>query len=217
MVRRKQTKEKIYSKPRMGEILKFVAEKYNILPEALAYEVLQKFPELENKERCANCNASMSVYQYTLDALDALLLLGMGKIVGQKAKEVTLLRDANRVYIQQSLNKYYSVASRTTQCRYFGLIAKVLHKDGSHNKKAGWCITKRGFEFLAGKPVPRRVNVFRNKIVERFEEDTITIQEIIAGEVSNNDVRAELSTHSDYKFDNLETWAIAGFNQRELL
>lgn len=158
----------------------------------------------------------MAQYVFTLDVLDALLLMGMGKIVRSRSRTMPFT-DANKVHVQSQLNDYYSVASRTTQCSKLGLIAKVLHPDGSHNQKEGWLITRRGFQFLAGKPVPRKVQTFRNRIIERFEETT-TFEQVLT-DTSNNDERVidELNTHGNYQFNDLETWAIIGFDQGTLL
>ena len=212
---KKEPKQKTYRRPRIGEFVHFLCEEYKLNTSEVYDKLVERFPELLNKERCSNCNASMSEYQFTLDTLDALLLLGMGKIVGKRALTMPF-HEANKVHLQTSLNKYYSVPSRSTQCSKLGLIAKVLRKNGTHDQKAGWLITRRGFAFLAGHPVPKRVQTFRNQITERFEETT-TFQEIMGSVVDDVVVQKELSTQQDYKFNALETWAVAGFAQGTLI
>lgn len=212
----KKSKEENYHRPRIGQFLKAICEQYSLDEDQVLAFVSSSFPELHDKTTCANCGASMAQYVFTLDVLDALLLMGMGKIVRERAKTMPF-SEANKVHVQKELNQYYSVASRTTQCSKLGLITKVLHPDGSHNQKAGWLITRRGFQFLAGKPVPRRVQTFRNKITERFDETT-TFDQVLT-DTSSNDERVlnELTTHGKYQFNDLETWAIAGFDQGTLL
>lgn len=211
---KKKDNKNQYKPPQIGKFVSAVCDEYKLNTDEVAKFLLKKFPELSNKAKCANCNASMSQYEHSIDSIDALLLLGMGKIVGQRAKTMPFTK-ANAVHVQSELNRYYSVASRTSWCSKLGLITKVKHKDGSHDQKAGWLITRRGFEFLAGKPVPRKVMTFRNEIVERFE-GTITFGEILKG-VTRTPEGAELSKHGEYKFDKLEAWAIVGFAQGKLL
>jgi hypothetical protein len=213
-----QTKDKTtekYKKPNLGVMFQRVSEFFKLDPKLVRGFIQREFPEVFKKECCANCGASMAIYEHSIDQIDALLLLGMGKIVERRAKTMPF-HLANQVHIQSELNKYYSVQSRTTWCSKLGLIAKVKHPNGRHNQKAGWCITKRGFELLAGKPVPRKVQTFRNKIVARFDEK-ITLRQVVAGITDNNEVKQELSTYTDHKFDELENWAVVGFAQGVLL
>lgn len=205
-----------FKKPKLGQFVKFICDTYTLDEEEVATKLISQFPELLIKERCANCEASMAMYIYTLDVLDALLLFGMGRIVFEKSKSIPFT-EANKVHLQTQLNKYHSVPSRQTHCSKLGLIAKVKHKDGSHDSKAGWLITKRGFQFLAGNPVPKKVQVFRNIIIEHFEE-MITIEEVLNKPNDKKYVAIEeLSKYHKYNFNELETWAVAGFAQGKLL
>lgn len=216
MSTQKTKREKTYKKPHIGEFIAFIAQTYNLDEADVAVKLTKQFPELKKKETCANCGASMAEYIFTLDILDALLVFGMGKIVGRRAKTMPF-NAANRVHIQSELNKYYSVASRTTQCAKLGLIAKVTHRGGIHDRKAGWLITKRGFEFLAGKPVPKHVQTFRNHITDRFEETTTIAEVMKEGRAATSRARDELSSYTSYPLADLESWAVAGFNQGTLL
>ena len=76
-----------------------------------------------------------------------------------------------------------------------GLVAKVMTKNDAgemvHDRKAGWCITKRGYDFLLGEKIPRKVQVFHNQIQEHFD-DTITISEII-NQPGNREESAKLA------------------------
>lgn len=204
-----------FKKPRLGQFVKFICDEYSLHEDDVAAKLLAQFPELLNKEKCANCGASMAMYIYTLDILDALLLFGMGRIVSERSKKMPFT-EANQVHLQTQLNRYYSVPSRSTQCSKLGLIAKVKRKDGTHDQKAGWLITRRGFEFLAGKPVPKKVQSFRNEITERFEETT-TLEEVMSKQTAREEEIEELSKHSKYNFNELETWAISGFAQGKLI
>lgn len=183
----------------------------------------QQFPETGDPKKCPNCSASMAEYIYTLDALDCLLILGMGNVVKTRLKLGMPFTEANQVHLQKELNHYYSVPSRSTQCSKLGLIAKMKTKGGRHDRSKGWCITSRGFDFLAGRPVPKKVRIWRRKIEEHMAE-TITLPEareihrdlisrkIAAGKAPKGDYRREFESH------NPAEWVeIAGYHEGKLL
>lgn len=160
----------------MRELVEHICNTNNLDFEVVVADLQKHLPHFFQKRECGNCGGSMKIYTYTLDCLDALLLYGMGKVVrGRMAKGKTL-NEANRIHLQTSLNTYYSVPSRSTQCAKLGLIAKVMSKKGTHDQKAGWLITKRGFQFLANQEVPKYVSVFQNKIVDHHTEQTTISQ-----------------------------------------
>jgi len=205
--------EEHYNNGHIGQMVSVICDKYSLNHNEVADLLLKNFPELKNKTKCANCEASMAKYIFIIDTFDALLLLGMGKIVDRKKRSGSTFNISNRVHVQSELNQYYSVASRTSKCSKLGLIAKIRDKDGLHDRREGWCITKRGFDFLANRPVPRKVESFRNTITERFEE-MITISEL----TNNNTVEGkELSTYKNYNFDELQTWSVSGYAQGTLI
>ncbi len=205
--------EEHYHKGNIGVMLTAICNTYNLsIPEVKAF-IYKNFPEMEDKKKCANCRASLAIYIFIVDTFDALLLLGMGKIVDMKKRTGLAFNLSNRVHVQSELNQYYSVASRTSKCAKLGLIAKIKGEDGLHDRREGWCITKRGFDFLANRPVPRRVESFRNHITERFGE-TITISELCTFKTSEG---RELSTYKNYHFDKLQTWSVSGYAQGSLI
>jgi hypothetical protein len=162
----------------------------------------------------------MAIYEHQIDTLDALLLLGMGKIVGERVKAGMDFTEANKVHLQSKLNTYYSVPSRSTWCSKLGLIAHATRKakDGKRvrDQKMGWCITDRGFAFLAGKPIPARVQTFRNRITQHFEATT-TISQVVQASDQHSPEGRELAGHSKYPFEVLEFYAVKGFAQGKLI
>lgn len=167
-----------------GNIMKFIdaiyqiTEKYQRVPtEFIFTQLAQWFPELKNKERCPNCRGSMKTYVFRFDVLDALLLIAMVKVVGQKLDQGESFTEANKVHVQKMDHASYAIRSRTSQCRQLGLVAKVLNAKG---KQIGgtWCITRRGWEALRGQEVPAEVRSFQNMIVERSTKVT-TIQDAL--------------------------------------
>lgn len=215
MAKKKQGKTQ-YHKAHIGKFVGALCEQYKLESAEVVAFLKHNFPELTDKTKCANCGASMAIYEHRIDTLDALLVFGMGKIVGARVKDGMNFTQANKVHLQTMLNKYYSVPSRSTQCAKLGLIAKVMVKNKSgkrvHDRKAGWAITDRGFAFLAGKPVPAKVHTFRNQITERFEE-MITIDQIKGDSAQSR----ELAQYKEYPFDKLENYSVAGFAQPQLI
>ncbi len=211
---------------KIEKLLTFVIDRLHLTGEAsdsLLDQVYTNFPELNDREHCPNCSASMSEYIYKIDSLDCLLLLGMGNLVKTRLALGMPFTEANQVHLQKELNHYYSVPSRSTQCSKLGLIAKIKTASGSHNRTKGWCITKRGFEFLAGKPVPSQVKVWRRKIEEHFAE-MITLPEakevhreaierkVAAGKLPKGDYRREFNA-----YDPKEWVEIVSFHDGKLL
>lgn len=187
--------------PKIQEIVAAISKRFGIMPDNAMAVLHEEFPELfEEQDTCLNCGASMMEYVYNLDCLDALLVYGMGQIVKHRLSKGMQFKEANQVHLQSELNTYYSVSSRSTQCSKLGLITKVLHEDGSHNTKAGWLITARGFALLRGEAVPKKVRVFRNKIEDRFDE-LITIHEAF-----NYKGRSQVEKYPDISTFNASEW-----------
>ena len=209
--------KKIEEKYKIGQISKFVKAicvDNNLDYNVVATKLLISFPELKNKKKCVNCNASMAIREHSIDVIDTLLLVGMHKVIFHKVSKGMPFFEANQVHVQQELGDYYSVKSRTSWCRELGLVAKVIQK-GKNTQKAGtWCITKRGFAYLTNQPVPKKVSTFRNKIYQRYPETT-TIQEVM----ENNIKSTRSKGFMDYKNINVEQtqyYANVGFSQGNL-
>lgn len=166
----------MFQKPRFKEIIEYVCKKNSLDFVEVVRDLNVAYPELWNKERCANCDASMAMYEFKLDVLDLLLVQGMGRIVRERMSKGISFTEANKIHLQTELNDYYSVPSRSTQCAKLGLIAKVLNDDGTHDSQSGWLLTRRGFACLRDEPVPKSVVSFRNKIVDRTSEMTTMSQ-----------------------------------------
>ena len=131
------------------------------------------FPQLGKDSRwCGNCGASMVEEIYSLDCIDAVFMFEMGKSIKERLRKGIILNEANQVHVP-TLATTDAVRHRTTKCAKLGLVAKIKGENGKQ-VKGRWLITSRGFSFLAGESVPRRVAVWRRKIQERFTE-TITI------------------------------------------
>ena len=159
-----------YAKGKIGPMVSCLSKQYGFDPYEAAELLKREFPELNDKSKCANCKASMNMYVFHLDILNALLVYKMGKIIREKINRGIVFEEANRVHVQSEVSASYAVKSRTTYCAKLGLIAKVKNGAGEHDRRRGWLITSRGWAFLRGEAVPEHVTVFRNEIEERTDE-----------------------------------------------
>lgn len=199
---------KQYRPGKIGAMVHYIADLHGLDEKYLRAQLVAKFPELKNQEECANCKASMAEYIFSVSSLDALLLLEMGRSVDQRLKKGMSFTEANKVHISTAIKGTNS--SRQTISSKLGLITKVKDKEGNHDRKAGWLITKRGFEFLANKPVPKQVQVFRNEIIERFDKYT-TLDEVMSRQLNYK------KEYADCNFVELQAFSVAGFAQGTLL
>lgn len=131
---------------------------------------------LNHPERCPNCESSMLEYIYEFDILDALLLLEMAKEVKRKIEKGVSFTESNQVHIQQLSNVSYAMKSRTTKMSKLGLIAKMLGEN-KRQISGTWVVTKRGWDALKGRKIPKSVRVWRGRIEDRTEDST-TINEV---------------------------------------
>lgn len=171
-----KTSKKQYHTGRIRQMVHFISEKYGLDESEIKANLVANFPELKDKTHCANCGESMSIYTYSVSYLDVKLLCLMADIVNRRIDGGMSFTEANKIHLQTEIEDY-TIISRQTITSKLGLIAKVI-KGNVHDRKAGWVITKRGFDFLRGEKVPRMVNVFHNRIEERFDE-TISMAEVL--------------------------------------
>lgn len=189
-----KTKKQIeYQAGKLRPIVQVVARLVQKNPEMadnmqfLWANVQASMPELKDRSKCANCGESMAVYIYSVTYLDTKLLCAMAEIVSKRMNKGMSFTEANKIHLQTEIPNY-TLTSRQTIASKLGLVAKVM-KNGKHDRKMGWSITKRGFDFLKGKPVPRQVKVFHNTIQERYDE-TITMTETLSQANSMSEKRA---------------------------
>lgn len=197
MTRSKKQKE--YEKGLLPKIVGVMANIFMADDGYVKAILVNNFPELKERSVCANCGASMESYIYVLDCLDALLVYRMEKLVRSRVAGGMDFSEANKIHISSELKSTgYSVLSRQTQAGKLGLIAKVKNKNGSHNRAKGWAITERGFDFLQGKRVPQKVKVWRNKILEHFDETTTISEAFIT---HKNKVQQAINARKNPKYD----------------
>lgn len=123
----------------------------------------------ENNEICEHCGAKLKAYWVALTPglVSALVKFRAGTVVKRRNK-IHLLKDLNGT--DQELTRHEW--NNFTRLRFHGLAVK--YKDAS----GYWLLTKRGADFLNGLiKVPKRVKIFRNKIIER------SLDEVFVGEL----------------------------------
>lgn len=161
-----------------------ICMKFNLDRKLVRATLVVNFPELKDPAFCANCGESMTEYTYSVSILDADLLCEMAAVINKKMENGLSFTDANKIHLQKQIERF-TLGARGNITSKLGLIAKVMKKgkDGkpTHDRDAGWSITHRGFDFLHGKPVPKKVKVFRNSIEERFDE-TVTMAMLYRGD-----------------------------------
>lgn len=173
-----------YKAPQIVKFVDAICQQFDLDSGLVKAFLIKEYPELKNKKKCANCDASMREYPCVLTYHTAEFVCGMARVVHEKVLKGVPFTEANAVKTVQ-VPGGYNVASQMTIASKLGLVAKVMKTiDGKkvHDQSKGWCITSRGFDFLAGNPVPSKVMVFRKEIQERFDE-MITIKQVYSGEV----------------------------------
>lgn len=119
---------------------------------------------------CNSCGAKLDKYKMSLTKSLAQTLIKIYRL--QKAlgkKEIWLGHDDKGTEFELTPGQ----RNNATRLRFLGLARYT----NSHSGR--WIITRRGYQFLNGEPVPKFVWTFRNKIIEDMRTDeTLTLTEV---------------------------------------
>lgn len=191
-------------------------------PEYLKATLQRNIEELCHIEKCANCGASMIEYVFEFDCLDAIMLLRMGREVNARLATGMTFGAANQVPVQKLEGATYAMKSRTTQMSKLGLIAQLKGANGARVPGV-WVVTKRGFDALKGRPVPKNVQVWRNRIQSRTSEMT-TLAEAFRSHTAKveDTLRKGKQPKTDYReqtvgYSPSEWYHIAGVHEGNLI
>lgn len=122
----------------------------------------------EEKQVCECCGATISKSWRPLSPLLVRTLL--------KFRDGVFHKNENSIHLQNDISLTKSEYNNFPQLRYHALVAKCKKSDGSL-KVGYWLLTKKGADFLNGKiKTPKKVLVFRNKIVQKSEEQVDVYQ-----------------------------------------
>lgn len=178
------TNKKEIQPGKLGSIIRFTVSLIRRNPELALednYDLLKahlrrNIPELNNREVCPNCEASMIGYTFVFDAYNAYLLMKMGEVVQSRLSAGLPFTEANKVHVP-TLQASHAIKCRTTQSSKLGLIVQERNESG---RRVGgtWIITRRGWQALRGEAVPKQVSVWRGKIEERCTDMT-TLREAL--------------------------------------
>lgn len=124
-------------------------------------------------EYCDHCGAALKSYWHALTPGIIRALIKALNVVRERNKNEFHLYDdltgSNKLTTTEQMN--------WTKLRFHGLVAKV--KENGEWKRGYWLITKRGGEFLRAKvEIPKKVQTFRNKVVDHSTE-LVTIRDVI--------------------------------------
>lgn len=150
-------KDQVYKTPHISDILQAVCQSFKLDYGQVKAFALVNFPELKDKEICANCGESMKSYWHNITP---------GLVSGLiKAIEFVSRNNRNSFHLAQDLNLSKTTYNNFQKLRFHALVA---HDKG---KKGFWLITKRGGEFLRGETtIPKSVKTFRNRVVDHSDE-----------------------------------------------
>ena len=115
----------------------------------------------DNDGTCKNCGRRIQLYKYKITPSMVYLLKDMARITCRQASE----KESNPRYVDiADVDRPFSVKAQTAKLRLHGLVAKVKDAKGAHIPRT-WIVTKKGWKFLAGKPVQARVTVYNNTVL----------------------------------------------------
>lgn len=129
-----------------------------VLPSMRRISIHHRKMSKEPIVHCPNCGASMSARWEPLNAMLVSVLIKAIQYVHEKG---------NRFNANRDLGLNHNQAANFQKLRFHALVA---HAD--KDKRSGyWLITDRGGRFLRNEiAVPRRVKVFRNKVIDHAPE-----------------------------------------------
>lgn len=184
-------------KPLLQLVTSLIKQNPKLLDDAdyLRTALYESEPGLRKTENCFNCWASMAEYWFEFDCLDAVLLYQMGIVQRERLQKDDDFTKSNQIVVQD-LPVSLSIKCRTTQASKLGLITQL--KNGKKRVPGVWVITSRGFEALRDEPVPKRVKVWRGRIIERSDE-LITMSQAFRSH--SDKVMASIARHKEPQSD----------------
>lgn len=149
---------------------------------------------LGKESECFGCGRSMKVSLYEADVLDALLVLGMAKVVQANLAKGMPFTEANKVHIP-TLKMPQGVLKRQTKCDYLGFVKQ----QDAWRYTGYWCLTSWAWKALRGEEVPRAVKYWEGNILGRSKATT-TLAQMFATHTAQVDkaIAKRKSVRADY-------------------
>lgn len=134
---------------------------------------------------CDHCGRVIKIYNYQANKALATLLKAMA------ARYYDTLE--NKIDIS-SLPLPYEILTQRTKLRLHGLIAQAKDEDGVKMANK-WLITRKGWDWVDGDPIPEKVVVFDNQVLGHAGGN-ITIDEALHGKLVRSDEYEELMVNT---------------------
>lgn len=134
----------------------------------------------QNDGHCSHCGNTIKIYKYKANRALATML----KLMADVVKDTGI----NKVHYD-NIPVAHALHSQRAKLRQHGLIAKYK-EDGKHVANM-WVITRKGWDWLKGEPIPKKVIVYNNQVLGH-EDGLITIGEAL-GEKYDPQVYAEVA------------------------
>ncbi len=122
-------------------------------------------------EVCPTCHRTCKIYHYPVSGT-------MCRNLREMAKQTNVQIEAgeHRGINVDTLPAFtHSDRAQVSKMRQHGLVAKYRDQQAVH-VKSHWLVTHKGFDFLKGKPIPEKVDVYDNAVIGH-SGGTITIKE----------------------------------------
>lgn len=122
---------------------------------------LERALELEkeaeaNNGRCTHCEQTIKIYRYPISRT-------IKRVIKAIAKATT--PDSGRaVDVDRDIEIKHSERSQLSKMRQHGLVAQPKDERGVKISRH-WLITRKGWSFLSGEPVPAKVVVYNNQVL----------------------------------------------------
>jgi hypothetical protein len=120
-----------------------------------------------NDGNCDRCGRVINIYKYRINEGMANTLRKLAKVANNRKENKVNFDDIAGAYSQKT---------QRTKMRLHGLIAK--YKENGVHVASTWLITKKGWDFLAGKDIPAVVIVFDNQVIGH-EGGTTNIKSLV--------------------------------------
>lgn len=121
----------------------------------------------QNDGRCTHCHQTIKIYRYPISRTIKLVLKTIAK--------ATTPDTGRAVDVDRDIAIEHSQRSQLSKMRQHGLIAQP--EDNGKKISRHWLITRKGWDFLRGEPVPAKVVVYNNQVLGH-EGGTVTLDRI---------------------------------------
>lgn len=143
-------------------------------------KILEAIQEPDEDGKCKVCTANVKRDKHALAKVMCHALIKTARAVHYKmtdyGKTFSEANDIRYRHMPGDMALKVDEASNWTKLHFHGLVAMV--KAEGAKKRGRWLITKKGWAFLRGEPIPASVTTFRGNIVER-DPETTTIKEVL--------------------------------------